>query len=284
MSIARPRKRLVHQIVSILVTAAIFALILGRVPFSAIGAALRDADFGWFLALMIPNAVFFFLWDTFVLTVVVRWFHGGVPYRELLPVRAVSYVVGFFNTNLGRGALAAVSQPAAARAVSGVGQHGPVPRAHRVHAAGVMGDARTARTARGGLAESARRRGRRGGALALRPVAARAARLVDLAHVPPRHTGALRDDRAVACADVFRVARPALLRGSRLRHPHSVSTDAHVPARDLHDRRAADYRGPSRQYASSMDSSSARTQRPRSCSRSASPHISCSRSRALSSA
>jgi len=30
-----------------------------------------------------------------------------VPYRELLPVRAVSYVMGFFNTNLGRGALAA---------------------------------------------------------------------------------------------------------------------------------------------------------------------------------
>ena len=30
-----------------------------------------------------------------------------MPYRELLPVRAASYVVGFFNTNLGRGAMAA---------------------------------------------------------------------------------------------------------------------------------------------------------------------------------
>jgi uncharacterized membrane protein YbhN (UPF0104 family) len=107
MAIAAPRKRLVHRVVSILVTAAIFALILRRVPFSAVGAALHDANLGWFLALMIPNAVFFFLWDTLVLTVAVRWFHGGVPYRELLPVRAVSYVVGFFNTNLGRGALAA---------------------------------------------------------------------------------------------------------------------------------------------------------------------------------
>ena len=35
------------------------------------------------------------------------WFHGEVPYRDLLPVRAASYVVGFFNTNAGRGALAA---------------------------------------------------------------------------------------------------------------------------------------------------------------------------------
>src|SRR5436189_6444204 len=107
MGIAPPRTRLVHRIVSILVTTAIFALILRRVPFSAVGAALHDADLGWFLALMIPNTIFYFAWDTLVLSVAVRWFHGSVPYRELLPVRAVSYVMGFFNTNLGRGALAA---------------------------------------------------------------------------------------------------------------------------------------------------------------------------------
>ncbi len=90
-----------------LLTAAIFALILRRVPFRALGAALRDADYRLFLALMIPNALFYFAWDTLVLSVVIRWFHGGVPYRDLLPVRAASYVVGFFNTNLGRGAMAA---------------------------------------------------------------------------------------------------------------------------------------------------------------------------------
>jgi len=38
---------------------------------------------------------------------VIRWFHGGMAYRDLLPIRAASYVVGFFNTNLGRGAMAA---------------------------------------------------------------------------------------------------------------------------------------------------------------------------------
>jgi lysylphosphatidylglycerol synthase-like protein len=107
MSIVVPRRRLVIRIGSIVVTAAIFALILRRVPFSAVEAALHDADLPWFLALMIPNTIFYFAWDTLVLSVAVRWFHGGVPYRELLPVRAVSYVVGFFNTNLGRGALAA---------------------------------------------------------------------------------------------------------------------------------------------------------------------------------
>src|SRR5258705_7663476 len=100
-------KRAIHPVVTLLLTAGIFALILRRVPFPALGAALRDADYRLFLALMIPNALFYFGWDTLVLAVVIGWFHGSVPYRRLLPVRAASYVVGFFNTNLGRGAMAA---------------------------------------------------------------------------------------------------------------------------------------------------------------------------------
>jgi len=100
-------RRIVRRAGAALVTAAIFALLLRRVPFAALASALRDADYVTFLALMIPNTVFYFAWDTLVLAVVIRWFHGSVAYRELLPVRASSYVVGFFNTNLGRGALAA---------------------------------------------------------------------------------------------------------------------------------------------------------------------------------
>jgi len=90
-----------------LLTLGIFVVILRRVPFPALAAALHEADYRVFLALMIPNTLFYFAWDTLVLTVVIRWFHGPVSYRDLLPVRASSYVVGFFNTNLGRGALAA---------------------------------------------------------------------------------------------------------------------------------------------------------------------------------
>jgi hypothetical protein len=92
---------------SVILTAAIFVLIRRRVPMAALADALRDADYAVFLSLMIPNTVFYFGWDTLVLAVVIGWFHGSVPYRRLLPVRAASYVVGFFNTNLGRGAMAA---------------------------------------------------------------------------------------------------------------------------------------------------------------------------------
>jgi hypothetical protein len=106
-TVAARRQAFVRPIVSVLLTASIFALILRRVPLSALAAVIHDADRGRFLALMIPNTLFYFAWDTLVLTIVVRWFHGAVRYRELLPVRAASYVVGFFNTNLGRGAMAA---------------------------------------------------------------------------------------------------------------------------------------------------------------------------------
>jgi hypothetical protein len=96
-----------RRLASIVLTAAIFAVILRRVPLAALADALREADVGVFLALMVPNTLFYFAWDTLILTVVIRWFHGEVRYRDLLPVRAASYVVGFFNTNLGRGAMAA---------------------------------------------------------------------------------------------------------------------------------------------------------------------------------
>jgi hypothetical protein len=98
---------LLRRVMPVLVTALVFWLILQRVPFGRLTAVLRQADYIRFLSLMVPNAVVYFCWDTLVLTAAVRWFHGPVRFRELLPARAVSYVVALFNTNVARGALAA---------------------------------------------------------------------------------------------------------------------------------------------------------------------------------
>jgi len=95
------------RVMPALVTIAVLALIARRVPVDRLIASLRDANYVVFLAVMIPNTIVYFLWDTLILKTVVGWFHGDVPFRELLPVRAASYVVAFFNTNAGRGALAA---------------------------------------------------------------------------------------------------------------------------------------------------------------------------------
>ena len=95
------------RIAAVLLTASILVLIARRIPLDRFLAALRDADYATFLALLVPNTIFYFCWDTLVLKTAIRWFHGDVPYRDLLPARAASYVVGFFNTNVGRGTLAA---------------------------------------------------------------------------------------------------------------------------------------------------------------------------------
>jgi hypothetical protein len=96
-----------RRIVAGAITLAMLAAIAWRIPLDRIATALRNADYLRFLALMVPNTIFYFCWDTLVLQRAIAWFHGDVPYRDLLPVRAASYVVGFFNTNVGRGALAA---------------------------------------------------------------------------------------------------------------------------------------------------------------------------------
>jgi len=92
--------------VPVVLTVAIFLLIFWRIPFGAFWHALAGAHLLPFLALMGSFSLGFFLLDTFVLSTLIRWFHGPLPYRELLPVRAVTYLVSILNTQLAQGALA----------------------------------------------------------------------------------------------------------------------------------------------------------------------------------
>ncbi|MBM3222483.1 MAG: hypothetical protein FJZ47_01575 [Candidatus Tectomicrobia bacterium] len=90
----------------VVLTVVIFGLIFWRIPFGAFWQALDKAQWLPFLALMGTFSLCFFALDTFVLSRVIRWFHGPLRYRELLPVRAVTYLVSIINTQLAQGALA----------------------------------------------------------------------------------------------------------------------------------------------------------------------------------
>jgi len=90
----------------LLVTTAIFYYIFQRIPLARLLGAFDGADLPRFLALMLPNSLAYFAWDTLVLACAIRWFHGPVRYSDLLPVRAVSYVVSLANTNLARATVA----------------------------------------------------------------------------------------------------------------------------------------------------------------------------------
>jgi len=87
-------------------TCVIFFFIFSRIPFAEFWKALSEARFPPFLALMGSFSLCFFLLDVFVLSKAIRWFHGPLPYRELLPVRAVTYLVSIINTQLAQAALA----------------------------------------------------------------------------------------------------------------------------------------------------------------------------------
>ena len=92
--------------VPVALTVVIFLLIFWRIPFGTFWNAIAGARIRPFLALMGSFSLCFFLLDTFVLSRLIRWFHGPLPYRELLPVRAVTYLVSILNTQLAQAALA----------------------------------------------------------------------------------------------------------------------------------------------------------------------------------
>lgn len=56
---------------------------------------------------MAPYSVFYLLVDTFVVQQAVGWFNVRVRYRDMLPVRATTYILSLINTSLGQGGVAA---------------------------------------------------------------------------------------------------------------------------------------------------------------------------------
>lgn len=100
------RSRAVKLVLPWLLTVAIFAFLLARIPVGKILASLAGASWGRYLALMVPYSIAYFMIDSFAVTTAVRRFHIPVRYRDVLPVRAVTYVLALINSNVGHGGLA----------------------------------------------------------------------------------------------------------------------------------------------------------------------------------
>ncbi len=103
-----PRKEpsLWARLIPVALTIVIFGVIFWRIPFDAFWQAVSGARLLPFFALMGSFSLCFFLADSAVLTLLIRWFHGPIRYRELLPVRASTYIVSIINTQLAQAALA----------------------------------------------------------------------------------------------------------------------------------------------------------------------------------
>jgi hypothetical protein len=71
-----------------------------------VAETLGHARWGVYLPLFACYSVFYFLVDTFVVQQAVSWFNVRVAYRDILPVRATSYILSLINTQLGQGGVA----------------------------------------------------------------------------------------------------------------------------------------------------------------------------------
>jgi hypothetical protein len=104
-------QRLLPWLITIVCFAYLYNRIAGQTPEgeSVIGyLAGIFASVNWiaWLGLMIPYSLLYLLIDTAVLWRVIRWFNADIAYRDLLPVRASTYIISILNEQVGKGAMA----------------------------------------------------------------------------------------------------------------------------------------------------------------------------------
>ncbi len=112
---AKPPTALWKKVVPWAITVLCFAYLYTRIAGAAAeGQSVASylagvfASVSWtrWLALMLPYSLFYLFVDTLALWRVVNWFNARVAYRDLLPVRASTYIISLVNEQVGKGAMA----------------------------------------------------------------------------------------------------------------------------------------------------------------------------------
>ena len=112
----KPLWGLVFRIGTWLLAAGCFYLVYTRMEAAAaresqtvltyLAAFFAEADWLFWLALMIPYSIFFFLVDSHVTWRVVRWFNApDLKLGGVLPIRASAYILSLVNEQVGKGAM-----------------------------------------------------------------------------------------------------------------------------------------------------------------------------------
>ncbi len=113
---AAPKSGWLKQAIPWVITLGCFAFLYTRIagPAAAqdmsVAAYLASvfASVNWlaWLALMVPYSLFFFAVDSLIVWRVINWFNAKVKYRDILPVRASTYILSILNEQVGKGAMA----------------------------------------------------------------------------------------------------------------------------------------------------------------------------------
>jgi len=73
-----------------------------KIPVQHFLAALEQSRIGWLLLVIFVSGIVTLLVDSWATARVLSWFLTPVTFRELVPVRAVTYLPGMINANLGQ--------------------------------------------------------------------------------------------------------------------------------------------------------------------------------------
>lgn len=112
----RRRPPLAARLAPWAITIACFAFLWTRIDGAArrqgssalpfLMSVFEKVDWWTWLALMIPYSALYFLIDSVVVWRVVNWFNAHVPLRDILPVRASTYILSILNEQIGKGVMA----------------------------------------------------------------------------------------------------------------------------------------------------------------------------------
>jgi hypothetical protein len=113
---AAPKTAIWQRVVPWLITVGCFAYLYSRLEraaeaqgsglFSYLAAVFERVSWPQWLALMIPYSIFFFMLDSLVLWRVVNWFNARLDYKDIIPIRASSYILSIVNEQVSKGAMA----------------------------------------------------------------------------------------------------------------------------------------------------------------------------------
>lgn len=90
------------------VTAGGFTLLFRWIPVEKVIDAAARVDLLVYLPLLTFHTVFGFFWDVLAFTVLFRWFGTPLVFREMLPIRGVTYLVSLLNYLVGQGGMALI--------------------------------------------------------------------------------------------------------------------------------------------------------------------------------
>ncbi|HEY5647319.1 MAG TPA: hypothetical protein VIS76_15320 [Pseudomonadales bacterium] len=104
-------QRILPWIITVACFAYLYFRIAGRTPegetvIGYLGGIFASVNWVAWLGLMIPYSLLYLVIDTAGLWRVIRWFNARVSYRDLLPVRASTYIISILNEQVGKGAMA----------------------------------------------------------------------------------------------------------------------------------------------------------------------------------